>query len=416
MKKTRKILLITFLLIIMCIIYVYICAIDAIPTNTILFQGEELNIRTIFGITLKEENKENQTVLTSTTLDENGKSEKIGTKTVEVKLFDKFTVKEVGVSIIERTTVIPVGQIAGLKIYTSGVLVVGMSEIKGTDNQKYKPYENSGIEEGDMIVEIEDTIITDTDKLVELVNSSNGQELEIKYLKDGETLECSITPVKTSETEYKLGLWVRDSAAGIGTMTYYEPSTGNFAALGHGITDIDTGELLDISNGEFITSNILSIVKGTSGSPGKIQGSIDEQTKIGTIYKNSNLGIYGTIDDITLNQIDLTKEMEVATKDEITLGEATILCSLDGGKAKEYSIEIEKIFINNDYDNKSMLIKVTDEELIEKTGGIIQGMSGSPIIQNGKFIGAVTNVLINDPTKGYAVFGDLMIKEMRSIN
>lgn len=290
-----------------------------------------------------------------------------------------------------------------------------MSEIKGVDNEKYKPYENSGIEEGDMIIEIEDNLITDTDELISVVNNSKGNELKIKYLRDGETLECSITPTKTSETEYKLGLWVRDSAAGIGTMTYYEPSTGYFAALGHGITDVDTGDLIDIANGEFVTTKILSVVKGVEGTPGKIQGSIEDQKQIGLIYKNSPLGIYGSITDISATQIDMSREMEVALRNEIELGEATILCSLEGEKPKEYKIEIEKVFLNNDYDNKSMLIKVTDEELIEKTGGIIQGMSGSPIIQNGKFVGAVTNVLVNSPTKGYGVFADLMIKEMKSV-
>ena len=410
MKKFRKILLVAFLLLILCIIYIYICAIDAIPKSTILFKDESLDIKTIFGLSLENENK---SVATSNILQQ--KDMEIGTNTVNVKLFDKFTVKEVGVSIIERTKVIPTGNIAGLKIYTSGVLVVGMSEIKGEDNQKYKPYENSGIQEGDMIIEVENTLVTDTNKLVELVNKSKGKSLDIKYMRNGENMECSISPIKTSGKQYKLGLWVRDSAAGIGTMTYYEPSSNSFAALGHGITDVDTGELLDVANGEFITTKVISIIKGKQGNPGKIQGTIDDQTKIGTIFKNTNLGIYGSIENLNGNNIDLSRKMEVATKNEICLGNAKILCSLDGETPKEYNIEIEKIFLNNDYDNKSMLIKVVDENLIDKTGGIIQGMSGCPVIQNGKFIGAVTNVLVNDPTKGYAVFGDLMIKEMKTI-
>ena len=220
MKKFRKILLVAFLLLILCIIYIYICAIDAIPKSTILFKDESLDIKTIFGLSLENENK---SVATSNILQQ--KDMEIGTNTVNVKLFDKFTVKEVGVSIIERTKVIPTGNIAGLKIYTSGVLVVGMSEIKGEDNQKYKPYENSGIQEGDMIIEVENTLVTDTNKLVELVNKSKGKSLDIKYMRNGENMECSISPIKTSGKQYKLGLWVRDSAAGIGTMTYYEPSS-----------------------------------------------------------------------------------------------------------------------------------------------------------------------------------------------
>ena len=412
--KNKK-LLIAFLLIFLTIVYIYICAIDAIPKNTILFEGEQLNIKKIIGISLVRKNKNYDTILTSTeSIEEN--TQELGTTNLEVKLFNTFNVKDIDVSVIKRTKVIPVGQVAGLKLYTTGVLVVGMSEIKGIDNKKYKPYENTGIQEGDTIVQIENDEITGTKELIQKVNSSKGKELNLKYVRDGEILECAISPVKTGASEFKLGLWVRDSAAGIGTMTYYEPETKNFAALGHGITDVDTGKLINISNGQFITTKVLSIIKGEDGAPGKIQGSISEQSNIGTIKKNSIFGIYGVAEDLQKIKIDPNKKMNVATRNEIELGEATILCSLDDEKTKEYKIQIEKIYLNNNYDNKSMLIKVTDKELIEKTGGIIQGMSGSPVIQNGKFIGAITNVLVNDPTKGYVVFGDLMIKEMRSIH
>ena len=299
---------------------------------------------------------------------------------------DIFTVKEVTVNLVDETTVIPVGQVSGLKLYTNGVLVVGMSEIKSEDNQKYKPYKDSGIEEGDRIVKINDIEVTDTKSLTEIVNKSEGNTLKIEYIKGNEQCNCNITPVKISDKTYKLGLWVRDSAAGIGTLTFYEPSTGNFAALGHGITDSDTGDLVEISNGEFLTTRIISIIKGKKGNPGKIQGTLDEQTTIGTIYKNTNLGIYGTVNNLSAINLDLSNEIKVAQRYDITLGEASLYCSIDNGKPKEYKIEIEKIFLNNNTDNKSMLIKVKDEELLQKTGGIIQGMSGTPIIQNGKFI------------------------------
>ena len=185
---------------------------------------------------------------------------------------------------------------------------------------------------------------------------------------------------------------------------------------GHGITDIDTGELINIASGEFVTTRILNITKGESGNPGKIQGTIENQVNIGNIDKNTKFGIYGKVDNLSGLSIDTSKEMEVATRGEIQLGKATILCSLDNKNVQEYEIEIEKIFKENNYDNKSMEIKVTDERLLEKTGGIIQGMSGSPIIQNGKFIGAVTHVLVNNPEEGYAVFGDIMLKQAREIN
>ena len=412
--KNKK-LLIAFLLF-LTIIYVYICAIDAIPRSTILFEGEQLNVKKIIGISLVNKNEKYNTILTSTDYDKNENKQELGTTNLQVKLFNTLNVKDIDVSVIKRTKVIPVGQVAGLKLYTSGVLVVGMSEIKGVDNKKYKPYENTGIQEGDTIVQIENEEITGTKELIQKVNSSKGKKLKFKYVRDGKILECSISPIKTSNSEYKLGLWVRDSAAGIGTMTYYEPETKKFAALGHGITDIDTGKLINVSNGQFITTKILSIIKGKDDTPGKIQGSINEQSNIGTIKKNSIFGVYGITENLEKVNLDFDKNMDVATRNEIELGEAKIMCSLDDEKTKEYKIQIEKIYLNNDYDNKSMLIKVTDKELIEKTGGIIQGMSGSPVIQNGKFIGAITNVLVNDPTKGYVVFGDLMIKEMRKIH
>lgn len=202
--------------------------------------------------------------------------------------------------------------------------------------------------------------------------------------------------------------------AGVGTVTFYEPSTKSFAALGHGIVDIDTEQLINISSGEFVTTKILNIQKGEKGEPGRIQGTIDNQQNIGVISKNTRFGIYGVVDNVLALNLNNSKELEVALRDEIQTGKAKILCTLENGKTEEYEIEIEEIYKDNNYDNKSMKIKVTDNRLIEKTGGIIQGMSGSPIIQNNKFVGAITHVLVNNPQEGYAVFGDIMIKQMRA--
>lgn len=388
MKIIKKILLISILL----IIYVYTLIISYIPDNLVVFEGENLKINTILGIDLKA--KDNyETVLTSSNV--NNKSiDQIGNTKLSVNLFKKFFIKDVNVSVIPKTKVIPLGNLAGVKLYTSGVLVVGMSEIEGVDNNKYKPYENSGIEEGDMIVEIDNTAITCTTDLINTVNKSAGKELCIEFVRDGKTEKCNMTPTKTEENEYKLGLWVRDSAAGVGTVTFYEPSTQMFGALGHGITDIDTDKLIDIASGEFVTTKIVNVIKGEKGKAGKIQGAIENSQNIGQIYKNTPFGIYGKLKNISSISIDTSKEMEVAYREEIKTGKAKILCNLDNQSVKEYEIEIEKIFVNNSYDNKSMLIKVTDKELLNKTGGIIQGMSGSPIIQNGKFIGAVTHVFV----------------------
>ena len=263
MKRTRRIFIIAFLL---CI-YTYCCKVDSIPNNIILYGGEQLNIGNFAGISLKIGDKDCDTVLASSEISSLSDS-KNKEATVDVKLFNTFNVKEVSVSIIDKTTVVPVGQVSGLKLYTNGVLVVGMSEIKGIDNQKYKPYENSGIEEGDRITKINNEEVTDTNTLINNVNKSKGKNLEIEYVRNNEIKNCNITPIKYGDGSYKLGLWVRDSAAGIGTLTFYEPSTGNFAALGHGITDTDTGKLVEIQNGEFLTTKILSIIKGIKRKSG----------------------------------------------------------------------------------------------------------------------------------------------------
>ena len=407
MKKILLKLLLVFFLI---VVYSYFLSIESIPDKLVIFEGENINIKKIFGINIKEENED--ILETSSNSEITGE---VGKKNLEVSLFDKISIKTVEVNTLPKTTVIPVGNIAGLKLYTNGVLVVGMSEIEGKDNKKYKPYENSQIQEGDTIIQINENIINSTQDLIEEVNKSEGENVNIKYIHGEETKECSIEPVKSYDNQYKLGLWVRDSAAGVGTVTFYEPETKSFGALGHGITDIDTQQLINIASGEFVTTRILDIEKGESGIPGRIQGTVENQENIGTIYKNTKFGIYGIVDNLSSLNIDSSKEMELALRDEIQTGKATILCSLDNRNVQEYEIEIEKIFKENNYDNKSMKIKITDPRLIEKTGGIIQGMSGSPIIQNGKFVGAVTHVLVNDPTQGYGIFGDIMLKQIKQI-
>ena len=401
MKLYLRIILTIFLI----IIYIYVCNITMLPSNIILMQGESIELNTVLGVGIRSK----ETMQTSSNL--NTKlTDQVGKKDLEISLFNTIPVKDVTVNVIPKTTVVPLGKAIGMKMYTEGVLVVGMSEIEGE-----KPYQNSGIEEGDRIIEINNTKISNTDDLVKCVNSSQGNEIKIKYISDNEELVTKIEPTKTSENEYKLGLWVRDAAAGVGTLTFYEPSTGSFASLGHGINDVDTAELIEIANGELVTANILDIVKGTDGSPGEIRGSIDSGITIGNIYKNTEYGVYGNITNLSGLNVDTSNEIEVADRSEITTGKAEILCELENGKTEYYEIEIKKIFKDNNQYNKSMLIEITDEELIEKTGGIIQGMSGAPIIQNNKFVGAVTHVLVNDSKVGYGVFADLMIKQLREV-
>lgn len=399
-KNYMYMILIIFLLTILA----YVVSITSIPESLILLQNEELNIKPIFGVKLEESiqvgasvsetEKSNIQLLASNSRKDSNWDE----KQYHLSLFG-INLKTINANIIPNTKVVPLGNLVGLKLYTKGVLVVGMSEIKGEDNRIYKPYEQAGIEQGDCIIEINQEEVRTTDELIACVSKAKGKDLEITYIKNGETLTTKMTPVKASKNTYKIGLWVRDAEAGVGTLSFYEPSTNSFAALGHGIQDVDTEELVDISTGEFVTADIVDIKKGKENHPGRIEGTIEESKTVGKIYSNTEYGVYGlTTNQSELNMSNLS-EVEVASRSEIKTGKASILCTLENDIRKEYEVEIEKIYVNNNENNKSMIVKITDKELIEKTGGIIQGMSGSPILQNGKMIGALTHVFVSNPQK-----------------
>ncbi len=397
MKKINIVITILFLF----IIYMYVANISLIPKQITLLEGENLEIKTLYGLEVVE---------TSSTISGNENTIKLS-----LNLLGQ-NVKDVTLNVLEDIEVIPIGNIIGLKLYTNGVLIVGMSEIENINNVIEKPFENLDIKEGDTIIKVNNSEIQDIEALQKEINNSEGENINLTLLKEDGTISTSnIKPVQVGNKEYKLGLWVKDAATGVGTLTYYEPDTKQFAALGHGITDVDTDKLINIDSGSIVKSKVVSIQKGEEGKPGEIRGSIINQPVIGKVYKNTEFGIFGEITETSNLQIDYSKKFKVALRDEIEEGDASIYCSLDGKETKEYKIKIEKIFKENNENNKSMLIEVVDEELIQKTGGIIRGLSGAPIIQNNKFVGAVTNVLVNMPTKGYAIFADIMIKNMNSL-
>jgi stage IV sporulation protein B len=376
----------------------YVLNITLIPSKLTLLSGENYNLKKLPGIDIVE------TLVTSSSSEQ--------TSNLNVNLFG-IDVKDVTVNVLDNIEVVPVGSLIGLKLYTNGVLIVGMSEIENINHETEKPYENLDIQAGDTILKVNNLEIEDIDSLKREINNSNGENLNLTILKANGTISTSnIKPVKVSAKDYKLGLWVKDAATGVGTLTYYNIDTKEFAALGHGITDTDTDSLIQIDDGEVVTSKVLSIQKAEEGKPGEIKGSIINQQTIGKVYKNTEFGIFGELSDLSNIRIDFSKKMPVALRTEIEEGKATIMCSLDGKNVEEYEINIDKIYLNNNEDNKSMQIEITDSKLLEKTGGIIRGLSGAPIIQNGKFIGAVTNVLVNSPNKGYAIFADIMVKEM----
>jgi len=297
--KNFKIIITFFILI---IIYCYVANISLLPNKIMLLQNEKYEIKKMLGVEIVE---------TMSTVNDSGNS-----LDIEVSVFGN-KVKELTVETIENVEVVPIGKIIGMKLYTNGVLIVGMSQIENINNELVSPFAECDIQEGDTIVKVNNTEIENIDNLKTVVNESSGENVLLTLIRDGSIVTSNITPVQTELDEYKLGLWVKDAATGVGTITYYEKNTGNFAALGHGIVDSDTDKLIDIDSGEVVTSNVLSITKAEVNSPGEIKGTIINQKTIGEVQKNTRFGIYGRLDNLTSLNIDTNKAIPVALRDEI---------------------------------------------------------------------------------------------------
>lgn len=327
---------------------------------------------------------------------------------ISCSLLGVIPLKDIQVNLVEEQSVIPGGEAIGIYMKTKGILVVGTGTVGGADGLDYEPALNV-VQSGDYITAVDGSPVADKEALVEMVNKSGGKEVVLEVWRDGETTSLKIAPVRTGEEEYKLGIWVRDDTQGIGTLTYVDGQQ-HFGALGHGISDVDTGGLLALSGGALYHTDILSVTKGERGVPGELSGVIRyrEDEKLGEIAENTEEGIFGTVNAQMEEIAAVVEPVEIAYKQEVVEGPATILCSVDG-IVQEYQAEIEKIYLNSREANKSMVIRVTDPVLLEKTGGIVQGMSGSPILQNGKLIGAVTHVFIQDATSGYGIFIENML-------
>lgn len=322
-------------------------------------------------------------------------------------------VKKVDVEVLKDFKVIPGGQSIGVKLNTVGVLVVGHHLVE-TDAGKLSPGEKAGIEVGDMITEINGTKIEKLADVAPFVQKA-GEEtksLDVVLKREQKTVKTQLLPLKEKgEKNYKLGLYIRDSAAGIGTMTFYDPESKKYGALGHVISDMDTKKPIVVENGEIVNSEVTSIQKGADGKPGeKLARFSSDRNVIGNITRNSPFGIFGKLNQTIENDL-LDKPMPIALSHQVKEGPAQILTVVDGKEVEMYDIEIVSTIPQKYPATKGMVLKVTDPELLEKTGGIVQGMSGSPIIQNGKVIGAVTHVFVNDPTSGYGVHIEWMLSE-----
>ena len=323
----------------------------------------------------------------------------VSTYTAQYKLFNMIPIKSVNVSVYKKTELYPGGMPFGVKFFTDGVIVTGYSD--GTQN----PAKAAGIRVHDVIISVNGKKITSAAQLTDIANKSGGSELEIKYTHDGIERSAKLKPYYCeAESRYKTGLTVRDSGAGIGTVTYIVPETGEFAGLGHGICDSETGKLIPIERGAVSGVSISGIVKGAVGAPGELKGYF-KSGKTGSMIKNTDCGVYGVFTPCPSG----IKPMQIGLKNELREGEAYILCTLDNESGiGKYSINISNINLNASA-GKCFTVKVTDKALLAKTGGIVQGMSGSPIIQDGKIVGAVTHVMINDPTTGYGIFIENML-------
>lgn len=387
----------------------------SIPSNIKLIEGQTKNL--FVGIANASIDEESVNVLN---ISENTVSENIQTDfgTIEINPIQSGTakidmsilgvpVKSVSVNVSPEIKLVPVGKAVGVTVDTDGILVLGTGYVNKDTNEVCQPSKGV-LKTGDLITHVNGEKITQKEELIEIVESSTGS-LNISIVRNGETLQETLTPIiSTEDGKQKIGAWVRDCTQGIGTLTYYNPQTKGFGALGHGVYDIDTKSLLSIKNGKITETIISGIKKGEKGIPGELSGETDDTKVIGEIYQNTECGLYGKIYS---ENVDFTEQeaLPIATKENIKEGKAYILTNISGNKVEKYEINIESIDINTSNPSKCMIIRITDEKLLSQTGGIIQGMSGSPIIQDNHIIGAVTHVFVNDPTKGYGIFIENML-------
>lgn len=387
----------------------------SIPSNIKLIEGQTKNL--FVGIANASIDEESVNVLN---ISENTVSENIQTDfgTIEINPIQSGTakidmsilgvpVKSVSVNVSPEIKLVPVGKAVGVTVDTNGILVLGTGYVNKDTNEVCQPSKGV-LKTGDLITHVNGEKITQKEELIEIVESSTGS-LNISIVRNGETLQETLTPIiSTEDGKQKIGAWVRDCTQGIGTLTYYNPQTKGFGALGHGVYDIDTKSLLSIKDGKITETIISGIKKGEKGIPGELSGETDDTKVIGEIYQNTECGLYGKIYS---ENVDFTEQeaLPIATKENIKEGKAYILTNISGNKVEKYEINIESIDINTSNPSKCMIIRITDEKLLSQTGGIIQGMSGSPIIQDNHIIGAVTHVFVNDPTKGYGIFIENML-------
>lgn len=369
-----------------------------IPDEIHMYRGQEKQVEKVLDYPLV-------TVENAITVSSDGSYQ------LPVKIMGVIPFKEVKILPGESTSVYVSGNTVGIYMETEGVMIIDTGEILSEEGTKEEPARDM-VKPGDYIVTFNQQEVRNKKDLIEDLTELKEQNVVLGVMRDGQNIPVSLTPVKDTEGKYRLGIWVRDDTQGIGTLTYVDKN-GRFGALGHGISDVDTGSLLKVGQGRLYQAEILGIQKGTSGNPGELAGLIryEPGKVIGSVSQNSEKGIYGIYSGST-SAVNLQK-MEIAYKQELETGPASVLCCVDG-EVKEYEAEITKIDMNHEDSNKSFVIHITDPDLLDLTGGIVQGMSGSPVIQNGKFVGAVTHVFVQDATTGYGIFAETMVENEKN--
>ncbi|OIJ16308.1 SpoIVB peptidase [Anaerobacillus arseniciselenatis] len=410
MVDTRKIIGVILLVFIISIgFYKPVQEYVSIPKELVLIEGQQQQLQKAFPVFSLSSNDEAITVNEDNfTVKANGQGDANVTVTM-----GSAPVKNVDVKVLKDIKIVPGGQSIGVKLNTLGVLVVGHHLVDSVDGEK-SPGELADIEVGDIITKINGEKIENMSQVTPIIQEAgeNNEPLRLEVRRENEVLKKEIMPLKAKgESSYRLGLYLRDSAAGVGTLTFFHPDSKNYGALGHVISDMDTQKPIVVNDGQIVSSLVTSIEKGSNGDPGeKLARFTNDRKILGTITKNSPFGIFGKLHDPIKNNI-MDQAMPIALSHQVKEGPAKILTVVEGEEVKEFDIEVVSSVPQKFPATKGMVIKVTDPELLEATGGIIQGMSGSPIIQNGKVIGAVTHVFVNDATSGYACHIEWMLQE-----
>ena len=303
------------------------------------------------------------------------------------------------------TKLIPMGKAVGIKLFSDGVLVVGLSGVE-TDKGSQSPGKACGLKAGDVITHINGSEVDTIEQVQAVLQEQGDGQLTIQAIRSDKAMQLTVQAVENKDGIKQLGVWLRDSMAGIGTVTFYDPGTGLFAALGHGVNDTDTATLMPLESGSIMPASVVEVKKGLPGQPGELRGQFELTKDLGSLYANTEKGVFGNSGALSMPQGALP--METAARTEVKTGRATILSNVRGDAVEEFDVELVCVDRSGS-GTRNMLLKVTDPELLEITGGIVQGMSGSPILQNGRIVGAVTHVLVNDPTRGYGIFIENML-------